>query len=138
MPSRLDPYLHFDGDARAALEFYRSVFGGELATSTYGETGVEGDHADKLAHGLLSTPSGFVIMGADLPPGESPRRGGDVALILNGDDDAELRGWHAKLSEGGEVRIALERQMWGDVFGQFTDRYGVTWMVNINQPQSGR
>jgi PhnB protein len=57
-------------------------------------------------------------------------------VSLSGDDDAELRGYLERLSDGGTVTLALERQMWGDEFGMCVDRFGVSWMVNIAQPQS--
>ncbi|MDO9496359.1 MAG: VOC family protein [Nocardioides sp.] len=134
MNTMLNPYLHFDGTARDAITFYQSVFGGELALNTYGETGAEGDLADKLMHSQLETPDGMVIMASDTPPGMTLTRGDTVNLSLSGDDDDTLRSWFALLSDGGEVHVALEKQMWGDVFGQCADKYGVTWLVNINQP----
>ena len=61
----------------------------------------------------------------------SPPAGGRFSISLSGDDEAELRGYFDKLSEGGTVTMPLEKQMWGDVFGMFTDPFGVGWMVNI-------
>ena len=58
-------------------------------------------------------------------------RGNGVTLSLSGDDDATLRRWFAALAEGGTVTMPLDKQMWGDVFGMCTDRFGVDWMVNI-------
>jgi PhnB protein len=131
--SLLNPYLHFDGTARAAITQYQSVFGGEVTLTTFGEMGVEGEKAEQIMHAQLESPHGFVVMAADTPPGETLTRGGDVSLSLSGDEEAELRGWFEALSEGGQVHVPLEKQMWGDVFGQCADRYGVTWMVNITQ-----
>ena len=68
----LNPYLSFRGNAREAMEFYQSVFGGELAVSTFGEfqmPGITAEDADKIMHGQLTTPAGFTIMGSDTPPG---------------------------------------------------------------------
>ncbi|AXK34145.1 VOC family protein [Streptomyces armeniacus] len=137
MASRLNPYLSFDGDARQALEFYQEVFGGELDLNTYGDLGgQEGQpDADKIMHGMLETPSGFTLMGADTPPGMEHTPGNNFSVSLSGDDDAELRGYWQKLSAGGSESVPLEKQMWGDVFGMCTDRFGITWMVNISEPQ---
>jgi len=129
----LNPYLHFDGTARDAITFYQSVFGGELALNTFGEMGMEGDQAQQVMHAQLEAPSGLVLMASDTPPGETLTPGSTVTLSLSGDDDATLRGWFEQLSDGGQIHVPLERQMWGDVFGQFADRYGVTWLVNITQ-----
>ncbi|WP_037675098.1 VOC family protein [Streptomyces griseus] len=133
MPSRLNPYLSFDGDARQALELYKEVFGGTLTLNTFGDFGQpDAPEAHKIMHGMLETPSGFTLMGADTPPGMEYSPGSNFAVSLSGDDDAELRGWWEKLSAGGSVSVPLDKQMWGDVFGMCTDRYGVPWMVNIS------
>ena len=86
-------------------------------------------------HGQLETPSGFTLMGADTPPGVEYDSRNNFAVSLSGDDADELRGYWEKLSDGGSVSVPLEKQMWGDEFGQCEDRFGVSWMVNIGQPQ---
>ncbi|MDG9717281.1 VOC family protein [Streptomyces sp. DH24] len=136
MASRLNPYLSFDGDARRAMEFYQDVFGGTLALNSYGDFGqADAPNADKVMHAMLETPAGFTLMGADVPPGMDHSPGNNFSVSLSGEDDAELRGYWEKLSEGGSVSVPLEKQMWGDVFGMCTDRFGIPWMVNISQPQ---
>jgi PhnB protein len=137
MASRLNPYISFDGNAREAMEFYSDVFGGSLNINTFGEFGDQGaPHADKVMHGMLVSDSGFTLMGADTPPGMEYKPGTNFAVSLSGDDDAELRGYWNRLSDGGTVTVALEKQMWGDEFGMCVDRFGVPWMVNISQPQA--
>ncbi|MEU5143932.1 VOC family protein [Streptomyces sp. NPDC021139] len=137
MSSRLNPYLSFDGDARQAMEFYAQVFGGTPALNTFGSAGVpDPAYTDKIMHGMLETPSGFTLMGADTPPGMEYTPGNTFAVSLSGDDATELRGYWEKLSADGSVEVPLERQMWGDVFGMCTDRFGVPWMVNISEPAS--
>ncbi|EME21792.1 VOC family protein [Rhodococcus triatomae] len=132
MSSRLNPYISFKDNARDAMEFYRSVFGGELALSTFGEFGdKDAPGADLIMHGMLETPQGFTLMGADTPPGMDHAPGTNFAVSLSGDDSDELNGWWAKLSDGGTVQVPLEKQMWGDTFGMCLDRFGVGWMVNI-------
>ncbi|MGW1033805.1 VOC family protein [Streptomyces antibioticus] len=136
MASRLNPYLSFSGDARQALEFYQEVFGGTLNLNTFGDFGQAGTpHADQIMHGMLETPGGFTLMGADTPPGMEQSAGDNFSVSLSGDDDAELRGWWEKLSAGGTVSVPLEKQMWGDVFGMCKDRFGIPWMVDIAQPR---
>ncbi|MEU6918524.1 VOC family protein [Streptomyces olindensis] len=136
MVSRLNPYLTFNGDARQAMEFYQEVFGGTLALNSYGDFGqADAPNADQIMHGMLETPGGFTLMGADNPPGMETPQGSPFSVSLSGDDDAELRGYWEKLSEGGSVSVPLEKQMWGDEFGMCTDRFGVPWMVNISSPE---
>ena len=137
MASRLNPYIGFKGTARQAMEFYRSVFGGTLRLNTYGEFGqAESADADKIMHGMLETERGFTIMGSDIPPGMPYTPGSAITVSLSGDDDAELRGYWAKLTDGGTVSVPLEKQMWGDEFGMCVDRFGISWLVNIAQPQA--
>jgi PhnB protein len=137
MTTLLNPYLSFDGDAREAMQFYERVFGGELSLHTFGELGPGGaEHADRIMHGMLSTAQGFTLMGSDMPPGAEHHPGNTYAISLSGDDERELRGFWDQLSAAGTVTVPLERQVWGDVFGMCTDRFGVTWMVDIAQPES--
>jgi PhnB protein len=132
--SRLNPYLHFPDSARQALEFYREVFGGELALSTYGEgSGAEGPDADKIMHGQLETPAGYTLMASDAPEGMPHSAGSTISISLSG-DDPELRGYFERLAAGGSVTMPLEKQVWGDEFGMCTDRFGVEWLVNLSQP----
>jgi PhnB protein len=137
MASRLNPYISFSGDARQAMEFYKSVFGGTLTLNTYGDFGADhGTDGDKIMHGLLETDSGYTLMGADNPPGTEHKPGNNISVSLSGDDGDELRGYWEKLSAGGTVSVPLEKQMWGDEFGMCVDQFGIAWMVNIGQPQT--
>lgn len=133
MSSRLNPYLAFSGNAREAMEFYRDVFGGELAVDTYGGSGMAapGDE-DKVMHAQLETPAGYTLMASDAPAGMETSGGSDISISLSG-DDADLRGYFEKLSAGGSVTMPLEKQVWGDEFGMCVDPFGVQWMVNISQ-----
>lgn len=132
MASRLNPYLSFQGQAREAAEFYQQVFGGELNLSTFGEFGMaDGDTADLVMHAQLETPAGYTLMLSDTPPGMDHTPGTSITVSLSGTDAEELRGYFAKLGEGGTVTMPLEKQVWGDEYGSCTDRFGVPWMVNI-------
>ncbi|NLU68128.1 VOC family protein [Streptomyces sp. HNM0574] len=137
MTSRLNPYITFDGDARQAMDFYRSVFGGEVERMTFAEMGMaDSPDAQKVMHSMLVTPSGFTLMAADCPQGMSYDPGDNITVSLSGDDAEELHGYWAKLSEGGTVGVPMEKQMWGDEFGACVDKFGINWMVDIGEPQS--
>ncbi|MFN2555442.1 MAG: VOC family protein [Nitriliruptorales bacterium] len=136
MVSRLNPYISFPGNARQAMEFYQGVFGGTLTLSTFGEFGVpDPSYVDQIMHGMLETEKGFTLMGADVPPGTEHNPGNNIAVSLSGDDAVDLRGYWEKLSAGGSVSVPLEKQMWGDEFGMCMDQFGITWLVNVAQPQ---
>lgn len=137
MASRLNPYISFTDNARAALEFYKTVFGGTLTLNTFSQYGAaDSPDAAKIMHGTLETDSGFTLMGADTPTGMDHTPGTNISISLSGDDLDELRGYWQKLSEGGTVSVPLEKQMWGDEFGMCTDKFGITWMVNIAGEQA--
>ncbi|MFP5022942.1 VOC family protein [Pseudonocardia phyllosphaerae] len=140
MTVSMNPYLHFSGEARAALEFYRSVLGGEVQIMTFGDMGAEGPvpAPEHVMHGYLGTPDGLSLMvsdGADGGQGSSdpnPAPSSGLSIALSGDDVPTLERWFAGLSEGGVVDVPLEKQLWGDLFGQVTDRFGVRWLVNAS------
>ena len=70
MTSRLNPYISFADNARQAMEFYKGVFGGELALNTYGErAGPRPGDENKIMHAQLETPAGYTLMASDTPPG---------------------------------------------------------------------
>lgn len=136
MSTRLNPYLGFKDNAREAMTFYHGVFGGELHINTFGEYHASEDPSedDKVMHAQLEGDNGIVFMAADTPSSMPFDGGSSISISLSGDDDEQLRGYWSGLSEGGTVTVALEKQMWGDVFGMCTDTFGVTWMVNISEP----
>ena len=137
MASQLNPYLTFNGNAREAVEFYQSVFGGSLTVNTFGEFGMKEQAVrNKVMHAMLETDHGFTLMASDLGPGMEHTAGNNITISLSGDDAETLRGYWKKLSRGGTVTMPLERQMWGDEFGQCIDKFGIAWMVNIAQPQA--
>ena len=132
MPSILNPYIQFKDNARAALEFYQSVFGGELAVNTFGDFGMtEAPDPDLLMHGRLNSDAGYTIMASDTGPGMEYQGGSSISVSLSGDDGDALRDYWTKLSEGGRVDVPLAKQAWGDEFGMCADKFGIVWMVNV-------
>jgi PhnB protein len=131
--TRLNPYLGFRDNAKQAMEFYQSVFGGELTSSTFGEFQASQDpaEADKIMHSVLESPDGLTLMGADTPNSMDYTPGNTMSVSLSGDDEGVLRGYWAKLSESGSVTVPLEKAPWGDSFGMCTDKFGIAWLVNI-------
>lgn len=141
-------HLNFRGDARAALELYRSVFGGHTVINTYADFGMpkEVPGADNVVFGLVASDNGFRVMGYDIPGetggtligGRSTRRENgttvtDQALFvsINADTLAEAQGYWEKLADGSTVVEPLAASAWSAGFGMLTDRYGVTWSVGV-------
>ena len=138
MPTRLNPYLNFRGQAREALEFYQQVLGGELTLSTFGEFGAVADPSEKdqIMHGQLDSPSGLTLMSSDTPASMALSVGDNISVSLSGDDEAELRGYWDKLVVGAKQTMGLEKAPWGDTFGMLTDKFGISWLVNITGTHS--
>jgi len=134
MTTYLNPYLSFRDTAKEAMEFYRSVFGGELTVNTFGDSFASQDPAeqDKVMHSMLTSPSGLILMGADTPNGMDCTPGTNYSVSLSGEDEAELRGYWDKLSDGATITVELAKAPWGDTFGMCTDKFGTSWLVNIS------
>jgi len=131
----LNPYLSFRDNAREVMEFYKSVFGGELNVSTFAEYQASQDpaDADKVMHSQLTTDAGLTLMAADTPTGMDLAPGDNISISLSGDDEAELRRYWDGLVNGGTVVMPLEKAPWGDTFGMCADKFGINWLVNVTE-----
>jgi PhnB protein len=130
---RLNPYLSFRNTARQAMDFYQTVFGGDLTLSTFDEFQASEDPSekDKIMDSMLVTKSGLVLMGSDTPNDMEYTPGTNYSVSLSGDSGDELREYWSKLSTGGTIAMPLEKAPWGDTFGMCVDKFGVSWLVNI-------
>lgn len=132
MPSILNPYINFRGETREALEFYQSIFGGTVVANTFADFGAADEpYADQIMHGQLDTDEGYTIMASDMPPGMELTTGTNITIGLSGDNAETLRRYWAGLTAGATISTELAPQMWGDEFGQLTDKFGIAWLVNI-------
>jgi PhnB protein len=134
MQSNLNPYLSFRDNAREAMEFYKTVFGGKLEMQTFKEYHASQDASEdnKIMHAMLTADNGIVFMASDTPNSMEYRTGTNMSMSLSGDNETELRGYYEKLSAGGTIGMPLEKAPWGDMFGMCTDKFGVSWLVNIS------
>ncbi|MFD1713680.1 VOC family protein [Amnibacterium flavum] len=130
----LTPYLNFRDTAREAIEFYHSVFGGDLTISTFGEMGMGQDpsESDKVMHSMLTAPNGLVLMAADTPDRMDYTPGTNFSVSLSGDDTETLTRYWESLSDGATIVEPLSKAPWGDSFGMLNDRFGISWLVNIS------
>lgn len=133
MGVQLNPYLNFRDTARDAMQFYHSVFGGELTSNTFADFNAPVDDAEKdlVMHSQLVADNGLVLMAADTPRHMEYQPGTNFAVSLSGDDEATLRGYWDRLADGANVTMPLDKAPWGDTFGMLVDKFGVSWLVNI-------
>ncbi|MGW9551312.1 VOC family protein [Citricoccus zhacaiensis] len=141
-------HLNFRGDARSALEFYQSVFGGHTVINTYADFGMPADipGADKVVFGLVAAENGFRMMGYDIPgQTDGPIAGGgstrrennttvtDQALFVSIGSDTldELQDYWGALAVDATIVEPLAASAWSAGFGMLTDRFGVTWSVTV-------
>lgn len=135
--ANLNPYLSFKDDARSAMEFYQSVFGGDLELDTFGSfEGMVQDPAenDLIMHAQLTTADGFVLMASDTPSGMEYRAPAGISVSVSGDDEAQLENFWNGLAAGGSVTMPFEVPPWGGRFGMLRDRFGIDWMLALNAP----
>ncbi len=133
----LEPYLFFSGNAKEAMEFYKAVFGGELETTDanpeqMGDMPNKDWFKGKLMHASLKGPVN--IMASDSPT--ASEKAAKIELSLGGSDESAMRKIFDKLSEGGNVKMPLAKQFWGDIYGQLTDKYDIDWMMNIGSAEA--
>lgn len=131
----LNPYINFKDNTREAMEFYKTVFGGELVMNTYSEFHASDDPAEgnKIMHAMLEAENGITFMASDTPDGMEYTPGSNIHLSLSGYDEQELRRYWDALALGGQINMPLEQAPWGDYFGMLTDKFGINWMVNISE-----
>ncbi|HEY3337498.1 MAG TPA: VOC family protein [Propionicimonas sp.] len=136
MAIAFNPYLNFPGNTREAFDYYQEVFGGTATFSTFGEYGAEGMPADGTMHAELKTDH-FSIMACDAMPGSEEQWGGTrIYLAFMGDDLDTLKSWYDRLGEDGQIGQPLAKQVWGDLYGDVKDKFGIEWIFNISQPES--
>ena len=128
------PHLNFDGDARAALDFYAAAFGTQAVAMTYGQMGASDDPAwaDRIVWGQVETTAGIRVMAFDVWPGQPYDQGANAFYIfLSGDDAEEITAAWNGLLDGAEVRQPLGASAWAPLSGQLRDRFGVVWQLDV-------
>ncbi|EKM96555.1 VOC family protein [Stutzerimonas degradans] len=139
---KLSTYLTFDGQAREAFTFYQQVLGGTLEMMTFAQAPeaeqFPAEHRDRIMHVCL-TLDDYWLMASDTMPGMDCGSGTyegikGCSISLHPDSVAEGERLFAGLSAGGQVVMPMEKTFWAERFGMFTDRFGVSWMVNCEHP----
>jgi PhnB protein len=133
----INPYLNFNGTTEEAFNFYKSVFGGEFAMiQRFKDTPQAGDLplgvGDKIMHVSLPIGNGNMIMGTDAieSMGHPLTMGNNFYICISPESKEEADRLFNGLSAGGKIEMPLADMFWGAYYGQFTDKFGVQWMVN--------
>lgn len=136
------PYLSFRDNAREALAYYQSVFGGTTAITTFADfhASQDPDEQNKVMHAQLESPAGITLMMADTPNSMDYTPGGSISISIGGwlSEKDDMESYWQKLAEGGTVMMPLTAAEWGGMFGMVVDRYSVTWMVSISDDNETR
>lgn len=141
----INPYINFRGNCEEAFNFYKSVFGGDFGmVGRYKDMPPsEGAHmgavdGEKIMHISIQISKETWLMGSDIG-GEWAKHtvdGNNVQISINAENEDEARKIFNGLSAGGRVNMPLEKTFWGALFGMFTDKYGINWMVNYDYNQN--
>jgi PhnB protein len=138
MKKPIQPYLHFDENCRDAMQFYQSLFGGELEMMPIGDSPAKDQFPKEIHHQVLhaSLKNGdFNMMASDMC-GQGPlNQSNAVQLSLDCSSEEEIKDLYQKLSEGGKILDDLKEQFWGAIFAMVIDRYGVRWMLSYDKSQ---
>ncbi|MFL4910233.1 VOC family protein [Streptomyces sp. MMS24-I2-30] len=133
-------HLNFRGQARAALGFYQSVFGGRCVAVTYKDAGAvqNENEADWVMWGEVAGDNGFHVMAYDVPSQLPWDQGQNPFFVsVRGTDAEEISALWDKLTQGSTVVRALEAAPWAPLYGMLTDRFGVTWVLDVTAPYNG-
>lgn len=139
MPT-VNVYITYQGNCRAAFDFYKSVFGGEFASiNTFDEMpqqeglpSVPDEMKDWIMHVSLPISKETILMGSDTGGEWAPNFtvGNNFSISVNADTKEEADRIFKALSAGGKVTMPMENTFWGSYFGMLTDKFGISWMVS--------
>lgn len=139
--ARVCIYLNFMGNTEEAFQFYANAFQTQITSVMYmrdmpadpGSPPLSEQDAGKIVNIELPILGGAVLMGTDVleSSGQSLVFGNNVHINLEPDTAAEGQRLFEALSAGGTIIMPLTSMFWGDTFGAFVDRYGVSWMCNL-------
>ncbi|HCI78488.1 MAG TPA: VOC family protein [Ktedonobacter sp.] len=136
--AQIQAYLHFNGNCREAMTFYKECLGGELSMQTVGDSPTAGQMPAEMHNSIMHAQlanDGFLLLASDLM-GPQTANGSNVSLLLECKSEEEIRTLYANLAAGGQGGHALENTFWGAIFGDVTDKFGFNWMFNYTKGQN--
>lgn len=134
---QINPYIHFDGTCRDAMTYYKECLGGEVTLQTVGESPMKDkmgpNNNAKVMHASLTKDGNIFLMGCDMMDPTTFVKGDNITISLNCTSEDEIKNAFTKLSAGGKIQMPLKEEFWGALFGAFTDKFGIDWMVNFDK-----
>ena len=137
MITELRPYLFFYGRCKEALDFYKSVFGGNYEAMHVKDTPAEvqahmpPNTGDAVMHASFTSSAVKLFASDGMQRRDVDPNAGNVSLALNFDDGAEGERVFAALSNGGNVRMPVGPAFWGGRFASVVDRFGTEWIMTL-------
>lgn len=134
MAIHVTTHLNFRGNAREALEFYQTVFGGHLTVVTYEDAHrvQTPSEAKQVMWGQVLADNGFRIMAYDVPSQRPWDQGKDPLFVsVRGETADEIAAFWGKLSDGATIEEPLETSAWSPLYGRLRDRFGVAWVLDV-------
>ena len=115
------PYLMIAGAAKAA-DFYKRAFGAE---EVYRHPV---DDKGRTMHIHLTINGGSVMLSDFYPEHGVPEKAPQAFNLHIQVDDVDAW-WKRAVDAGATVAMPLQKQFWGDRYGQVRDPFGVTWAL---------
>jgi len=143
--AQINPYIHFNGNAEEAFQFYQSVFGGEFAmVMRFKDMSFEGSiakdsEANKIMHIALPIGKSDILMGSDTPEALGVHNLNETRskISISAESKEEADHLFNGLSAGGHIEMPITDSPWGSYFGMFRDKYGIEWMVDFDPKYKG-
>jgi len=135
---QLNSYLHFSGQCEEAFKFYEKCLGGKIdglfrydAAPPEASQGTPAGWGNKIMHAHMIIGD-QVLMGMDAPPERFQKPQG-FQVNIGVKTVAEGKKIFEALSEKGNVIMPFRQTFWSPGFAMFVDRFGIPWMVNVEQ-----
>lgn len=140
--AKLRTYIH-SSNSKEMMEYYEKKIGAKIVTrkpfmhemwlKKYGQDLSNEEIENTTMHGVLDIFGEIVYLSDAKLEGNVS---GDYTLVFefdkNNEEEVALANkFYDELSGEGNVLVPLAEQFWGDIFGMFTDKYGVSWQINV-------
>ena len=136
----INPWINFNGNAKEAFNFYKSVFGGEftkivrfqdLASDDFP---VSDSEANKIMFISLPLGKNNVLIANDVPEvmGRTNENENRSKIAISAETREEAYRVFNGLSGGADVEGPIDDTPWGTYAGMLRDKYGIEWIVEFD------